>query len=80
MSRQEKLKNLKLKQELDKILVRLKAKSLKGTVTCFNCWKEWRAVMSVNEEKKLSFGKMMCLYCHERRGLFVEDKWETKNA
>ncbi len=80
MSRQQKLKDLKLKQELDRIKIFLSAKSRKGTVVCFNCWRDWRAVMSINEEKKLSFGKMLCPHCSERRGLFVEDKWETKSA
>lgn len=78
MSRQEKIRKIKLKQDLDRVLARLKTKSLRGKVTCFSCWKEWDAIMSINEQKKVPFAKLPCPYCHERRGLFVEDKWETK--
>jgi len=80
MNRQQKLSDLKLKQDLDRMLAFLKAKSLKGTVVCFVCWREWRAIMSINQINKLPNKRVVCPHCDEPRGLFVEDKWETNNA
>lgn len=80
MSRQQKIKDLMLKQELDRIKCFLRAKSQKGTVVCFNCWKEWRAVMSINQIDKLPKKRVLCPHCDKQRGLFVEDKWEMNNV
>jgi len=80
MSRKDKINEMLLKRDLERVMRVMKARPLKGTIYCLNpkCRKEHRAVMSLNQRDKLENRRVVCPYCDERKGLFADDPWPTK--
>ena len=78
MSRKDKVNELLLKKDLERVLTILKARPLKGKIYCLNCRKEHVAVMSLNMRDALENRRVVCPYCDKRSGLFFDDPWPTK--
>ena len=78
MSRKDKINEMLLKRDLERVLAILRARPLKGKIYCLNCKKEHRAVMSLNQRDALENRRVVCPYCDQRKGLFFDDPWPTK--